>query len=107
MRKAGRILLLLLIAAIFIALSATAFMLAASTESASRVRLDWAHMANISAERVLSPADRSSPRAAMESFMNHMKEGYERLLKAKELVSSAPGLLHQPPEALEEAGRAL
>ena len=107
MRKAARIFLLLFIAALFIALSATAFMLAASTGSASRVRLDWANMVNISAETVLSPADRSSPRATMESFMNHMKEGYERLLKAKELTSSAPGLLHHPPEALEEAGRAL
>ena len=107
MKSIRRILLFVFVAVLLVLVSGAVFMLAASTGSSSRVRLNWADMANISAERVLSPADRSSPRAAMESFMNHMKAGHERLQSAKQISAEAPGFFHHPPEALEEAGRAL
>ena len=85
----------------------SAFLLAASTDSSSRLRLDWADMAHISAGRVLAPADRSSPRAAMESFIHHMNSGHRRLRKAVEISAADPSFFHHPQEALEEAGRAL
>ena len=85
----------------------SAFLLAASTDSSSRLRLDWADMAHISAGRVLAPADRSSPRATMESFIHHMNSGHRRLRKAVEISAADPSFFHHPQEALEEAGRAL
>jgi MscS family membrane protein len=106
MKSWSRIVLRTAAALLFIFLSGALFMLGASGP-ASRLRLDWSHMAHISAERVLSPADRTSPRATMESFMTHMNSGHQRLKKALELSAAAPGFLHHPPEALEEAGRAL
>ena len=85
----------------------SAFLLAASTDSSSRLRLDWADMAHISAGRVLAPADRSSPRATMESFIHHMNSGHRRLRRAVEISAADPSFFHHPQEALEEAGRAL
>ncbi|NLD96095.1 MAG: hypothetical protein GX635_03170, partial [Synergistaceae bacterium] len=64
-------------------------------------------MAHISAGRALAPADRSSPRATMESFIGHMNSGHLRLQRAFELSAADPSLFYHPQEALEEAGRAL
>lgn len=100
------LLLRIVVLALFL-VSGTAFLLAASTDSSSRLRLDFADMAHISAGRVLAPADRSSPRATMESFMNHMNSAHRRLQKAKEISAADPSLFHHPQDALEEAGRAL
>ena len=105
--KASRYVALRIVFIALCILFGTPFLLSASTDSSSRLRLEWSGMAHISAGRALAPADRSSPRATMESFINHMNSGHLRLQRAFELSAADPSLFNHPQEALEEAGRAL
>ncbi len=72
-----------------------------------RLRLSWGALTTIDASEALAPADRSSPRALMRSFMDNMNYGHRYLQEAKGLTLATPGLFYVPPQAKNDAGRAL
>ena len=72
-----------------------------------RLRLSWGGLTTIDASEALAPADRSSPRALIRSFMDNMNYGYRYLQDAKGLTQATSGLFYVPPQAKNDAGRAL
>ena len=77
------------------------------TYAQDRLRLSWGELTTIDASEALAPADRSSPRALIRSFMNNMNYGYRYLQDAKGLTQATSGLFYVPPQAKNDAGRAL
>ncbi|MBP6331909.1 MAG: mechanosensitive ion channel family protein [Aminivibrio sp.] len=55
-----------------------------------------------SATDSLTPADRSSPRDTLTSFITHMNTGHHYLQQAMMISRSAPGFFVHPPEAVEK-----
>jgi MscS family membrane protein len=90
--------------------SAAAFVSMASSadrSSSDRLRLAWGNLTTLDASEALAPTDRSSPRALIRSFVNNMNYGYRYLQDAKGLTAATPGLFYVPPQARNDAGRAL
>ena len=50
----------------------------------------------------LAPADTSSPRAALTSFITHMNAGHHYLQQARMISRGTPGFFAHPPEAGEK-----
>jgi MscS family membrane protein len=55
-----------------------------------------------SAPDPLTPADRSSPRDTLTSFITHMNTGHHYLQQARMISRGAPGFFVHPPEAVEK-----